>query len=165
VFSPDGRTLAYLSMTRPGFEADRYHIVLLDIASGKKRNIAESWDRSPGSLQWTRDGKSLIVDAEDIGQHKLFAIDVAGGKVTPLTNKGSIGGFDVRGDTVAFTQASLAAGAQLYAMKLGTNNPVRLTDVNTEQTGRRALGRVRAVLVQGRERRHRARPRDEAVEL
>jgi dipeptidyl aminopeptidase/acylaminoacyl peptidase len=135
VFSPDGRTLAYLSMTRPGFEADRYHIVLLDMASGKKRNIAENWDRSPGSLQWTRDGKSLIVDAEDIGQHKLFAIDAAGGKVTPLTNKGSIGGFDVRGDTIAFTQASLAAGAQLYAMKLGSGDPVRLTDVNTDKLG------------------------------
>jgi dipeptidyl aminopeptidase/acylaminoacyl peptidase len=133
VFSPDGRTLAYLSMTRPGFEADRYHVVLLDLATGKKRNIAENWDRSPGSLQWTRDGKALIADAEDIGQHKLFSIDVASGKVAALTNKGSIGGFDVRGDTVAFTQASLAAGAQLYAMKLGTSNPVKLTDVNTDK--------------------------------
>jgi dipeptidyl aminopeptidase/acylaminoacyl peptidase len=133
VFSPDGRTLAYLSMTRPGFEADRYHIVLLDLASGKKRNIAENWDRSPGSIQWTRDGKTLIADAEDIGQHKLFAIDVASGKVTALTNKGSIGGFDVRGDTVAFTQASLASSAQLYAMKLGQNNPVKLTDANTDK--------------------------------
>jgi dipeptidyl aminopeptidase/acylaminoacyl peptidase len=133
VFSPDGQTLAYLSMTRPGFEADRYHIVLLDLASGKKRNIAESWDRSPGSIQWTRDGKTLIADAEDIGQHKLFAIDVASGKVTALTNKGSIGGFDVRGDTVAFTQASLASSAQLYAMKLGQNNPVKLTDANTDK--------------------------------
>jgi dipeptidyl aminopeptidase/acylaminoacyl peptidase len=133
VFSPDGRTLAYLSMTRPGFEADRYHIVLLDLATGKKRNLAERWDRSPGSIQWTRDGKALIADAEDIGQHRLFSIDVAAGTVTPLTDKGSIGGFDVRGDTVAFTQASLAAGAQLYAMKLGENKPLRLTNLNTER--------------------------------
>jgi dipeptidyl aminopeptidase/acylaminoacyl peptidase len=132
VFSPDGRTLAYLSMTRPGFEADRYHIVLLDLATGKKRNLAESWDRSPGSIQWTRDGKALIADAEDIGQHRLFSIDVADGKVTPLTNQGSIGGFDVRGDTVAFTQASLGAGAQLYAMKLGDHKATQLTNVNTE---------------------------------
>ncbi len=133
VFSPDGRSLAYLSMTRPGFEADRYHIVLLDLATGKKRNIAESWDRSPGSIQWTEDGKSLIADAEDIGQHKLFSIDVASGKVTALTSKGAIGGFDLRGGTIAFTQTSLASSAQLYAMKLGANNPVKLTDVNTDK--------------------------------
>ncbi|MCS0585049.1 S9 family peptidase [Massilia pinisoli] len=130
VFSPDGRTLAYLAMSRPGFEADRYHIVLLDLASGKKRNVAESWDRSPGGLQWTADGKTLVADAEDVGQHRLFAIDVASDKVSPLTDKGSIGGFDVRGNTVAYTQTNLASGAQLFGMRLGADKPVQLTHVN-----------------------------------
>jgi dipeptidyl aminopeptidase/acylaminoacyl peptidase len=130
VFSPDGRTVAYLAMSRPGFEADRYHIVLLDLASGKKRNVAESWDRSPGALRWTADGKTLVADAEDVGQHRLFAIDVASGKVSPLTDKGSIGGFDVRGNTVAYTQTNLASGAQLFGMQLGTNKAAQLTHVN-----------------------------------
>ncbi|NIA55565.1 S9 family peptidase [Massilia sp. TW-1] len=133
VFSPDGRTLAYLAMSRPGFEADRYHIVLLDLASGKKRNVAESWDRSPGGLQWTADGKTLVADAEDVGQHRLFAIEVASGKVSPLTDKGSIGGFDVRGNTVAYTQTNLASGAQLFGMQLGTNKAAQLTRVNEAQ--------------------------------
>lgn len=133
VFSPDGRTLAYLAMTRPGFEADRYHVVLLDLATGKKRNVAESWDRSPGSIQWTADGKTLIADAEDIGQHRLFAIDVASGQVSPLTDKGSIGGFDVRGNTVAFTQTNLASGAQLFGMQLGSNKAAQLTHVNEDK--------------------------------
>jgi dipeptidyl aminopeptidase/acylaminoacyl peptidase len=133
VFSPDGRTLAYLAMTRPGFEADRYHIVLLDLASGKKRHVAESWDRSPGNLQWTQDGKTLVVDAEDIGQHRLFGIDVASSKVTPLTSQGSIGGYDLRGNTLAFTQANLASSAQLFSMKLGQDKPTQLTHLNTER--------------------------------
>ena len=33
-FSPDGATLAYLAMDRPGFESDRFHLVLLDLQSG-----------------------------------------------------------------------------------------------------------------------------------
>jgi len=133
VFSPDGRTLAYLAMTRPGFEADRYHIVLLDLATGKKRNVAERWDRSPGSIRWTGDGKTLVADAEDIGQHRLFAIDVASGKVSSLTDRGGIGSFDVRGNTVAYTQTTLASGAQLFSMQLGSNNPTQLTHVNEEK--------------------------------
>jgi len=134
VFSPDGRTLAYLAMRRPGFEADRYQIMLMDVASGTKRKLAADWDRSPGTLQWTQDGKSLVVDAEDIGQHRLFSIDVPAGKVTPLTGQGSIGAFDLRGDTLAYTQANLSAGAQLFSMKLGSAaKATQLTTLNTER--------------------------------
>ncbi|MFM9438141.1 dipeptidyl aminopeptidase/acylaminoacyl peptidase, partial [Janthinobacterium sp. CG_23.3] len=60
IFSPDGRTLAYLAMTRPGFEADRFHMVLLDVASGKKRTLADDWDRSIADFRWTPDGKALL---------------------------------------------------------------------------------------------------------
>jgi len=133
VYSPDGRTLAYLAMSRPGFEADRYQIMLLDLATGNKRKLAADWDRSAGNLQWTADGKALVVDAEDVGQHRLFSIDVAGGKVTPLTGTGSIGGFDLRGNTLAFTQANLSTGAQLFSMKLGDGKPAQLTHLNTER--------------------------------
>jgi dipeptidyl aminopeptidase/acylaminoacyl peptidase len=132
VYSPDGRTLAYLAMTRPGFEADRFHIVLMDVATGKKRNLADSWDRSAGSVQWCADGRTLVVDAEDIGQHRLFAIDVASGKVTPLTDKGSIGAFDLRRDTIAYTQSNLASGAQLFKLQLG-GKPQQLTAQNAER--------------------------------
>ncbi len=132
IYSPDGRTIAYLAMTRPGFEADRFHIVLMDVASGQKRHVAESWDRSPGGMQWSSDGKSLIVDAEDVGNHKLFAIDIASGKVTALTDKGAIGGFDVRNNTIAYTQSNLQSGAQLFEMKLN-GKPRQLTNLNAAQ--------------------------------
>ncbi|MGZ3181767.1 MAG: prolyl oligopeptidase family serine peptidase [Telluria sp.] len=125
-YSPDGKTLAYLAMARPGFEADRFQIMLLDVATGKARKLAAGWDRSAGDLRWTADGKTLVTDALDLGQHKLFAVDVASGKVTSLTDQGSIGGYDVRGDEVAYTLSSLSSDAQLYVQKLGAK-PVQLT--------------------------------------
>ena len=133
VFSPDGRTLAYLAMARPGFEADRYQIMLMDVATGAKRKLAADWDRSAGGLQWSRDGKSVVVDAEDIGQHRLFRIEVASGKITPLTDKGSIGGFDVRGDTVAYSLATLDSPAQLFSVKLAGGKPQQLTTNNADK--------------------------------
>jgi len=133
VFSPDGRTLAYLAMARPGFEADRYQIMLMDVASGAKRKLAADWDRSAGGLQWSADGKSVVVDAEDIGQHRLFRIEVANGKITPLTDKGSIGGFDVRGNTVAYSLATLNSPAQLYSVKLAGGKPQQLTTNNADK--------------------------------
>ncbi|MEO8012032.1 MAG: S9 family peptidase, partial [Dokdonella sp.] len=49
--SRDGRTLYYLAMKRPGFEADRFGIWALDLASGQKREIAPGWDRSASGLK------------------------------------------------------------------------------------------------------------------
>jgi dipeptidyl aminopeptidase/acylaminoacyl peptidase len=132
-YSPDGRTIAYLAMARPGFEADRYQIMLMDVASGAKRKLAENWDRSPGSIAWSADGKTIVADAEDVGNHRLFAIDAASGNVRALTDKGAIGGFDVRRDTVVYTLSNLQSGAQLFSQKLAGGKPVQLTQQNVDK--------------------------------
>jgi dipeptidyl aminopeptidase/acylaminoacyl peptidase len=132
-YSPDGRTIAYLAMARPGFEADRYQIMLMDVASGAKRKLAENWDRSPGSIAWSADGKTIVADAEDVGNHRLFAIDAASGKVRALTDKGAIGGFDVRRDTVVYTLSNLQSGAQLFSQKLDGGKAVQLTQQNVDK--------------------------------
>jgi dipeptidyl aminopeptidase/acylaminoacyl peptidase len=116
-FSPDGKTLAYLMMKRPGFEADRFHLVLMDVASGKKRVLAQDWDRSIADFKWRTDGKALLANADDIGNHRLFSLDVASGKVSALTGKGYAGEFDVQKDTVVTAAASLGGGAQLVKLK------------------------------------------------
>ena len=131
-YSPDGRTLAWLAMDRPGFEADRFHVVLMDVASGKKRTLAAQWDRSVSDFLWTPDGKALLVGADDVGQHRLFSMDVASGKVTPVSGKGHVDGFDVARDTVVTAQSDLSSGAQLFKFKLGgdAEKATQLTHVN-----------------------------------
>jgi dipeptidyl aminopeptidase/acylaminoacyl peptidase len=119
IYSPDGKTLAYLAMDKPTFEADRFHLVLLDVATGKKRTVADGWDRSIADYRWTPDSKTLLATADDIGQHRLFSIDAASGKVAALTGKGYVSAFDVARDTIVMAQANLASGAQLFKFKLG----------------------------------------------
>ena len=118
-YAPDGKTLAYLAMRRPGFEADRFRLMLLDVASGKKRVLADSWDRSIADYKWSSDGKTVLATADDLGQHRLFAIDVASGKVSAVSANGAVGGFDERAGTVVMTQANLRSGAQLFATTVG----------------------------------------------
>ena len=131
-YSPDGKTLAYIAMDRPTFEADRFHLVLMDVASGKKRTLANDWDRSVAEFQWTPDGKALIVSADDLGQHRLFSIDAASGKVTPVSGQGHVDSFTVAKDTLVMAHASLSGGAPLYQFKLGgdASKATQLTHVN-----------------------------------
>ena len=141
-YSPDGKTLAYLAMTRPGFEADRFHLVLMDVATGKKRTVADQWDRSIADFRFTSDGKTILANADDIGQHRLFAIDTASGKVSALTAKGYTGEFDVAGDTIVMTQASLTSPNQLFKMKLGSDAAVQLTTNNADKLADVRFGEV-----------------------
>ena len=110
----DANTLYYRAMKRPGFEADRFGLMALDLATGERREIAPGWDRSAGSVVVSEDGETLYVTAQDTGEHPLFAVHVDSGGVTEIIGDGSIGSVSLAGGTLAFTRATLARGAQVF---------------------------------------------------
>lgn len=140
VFSPDGRTLAYRAMARPGFESDKFAIVLRDVETGRLRQIAADWDRSAQTLQWSRDGNTLYTVAGDVGQTRLFAVDARNGVVTPVTGEGHVSSFDQTPSGLVFAQDSLTRPSELFVKTfLGRETPRRITDVNP-QLNARAFG-------------------------
>lgn len=118
VFNADGSKLFYRAMKRPGFEADRFGVMELDLATGERREIAPKWDRSADSIAVSADGQTLFVTAQDVGQHPLFALDVASGDVTRIAADGSIGSVQVANQTLAFTRNSLTSGNQVFTGSL-----------------------------------------------
>lgn len=114
VFSTDGKTLYYRAMKRPGFEADRFGLMAMDVASGKTREIAPTWDRSAGEIVLSEDGSSLYTSADDLGEHPLFKIAIASGEATRLVGEGSVHAPTLAGNTLAFTRSSLKSGDQVF---------------------------------------------------
>jgi len=110
----DDNTLYYRAMKRPGFEADRFGLIKLDLATGERREIAPQWDRSAGSIAVSEDGETLYVTAQDMGEHPLFAVHVDSGGATEIVGDGSIGSVELQGGTLAFTRDTLASGAQVF---------------------------------------------------
>jgi dipeptidyl aminopeptidase/acylaminoacyl peptidase len=128
--SPDGRTLAYFAMARPGYEADRQVLMLRDIASGTVRPLTQGWDRSVGSIEWAKDGKSLLVTAEDTLEQPIFRIDAATGQVTRLTRDGHWGNVRaLPGGAIAATMNNIMAPDDLYGLD-SDGRPTQLTNVN-----------------------------------
>ena len=132
LFSPDGKTLAYKAMKRPGFEADRFGIMLRDVATGSTREIDPEWDRSADSMAWSRDGRTLYVTAQDVGTEKLFAVDASSGAATPLTKSGHAGDLSAEGGTVVFGLDGLGGPEQLYRLDRGKPS-VQLTHVDEDK--------------------------------
>ena len=130
--SPDGRTLAYFAMARPGYEADRQVLMLRDLATGTVRPLTANWDRSVGSIAWSKDGRSLFVTAEDTLEQPIFRVNAATGKVTRLTGDGHFDNLRILPDGSAIaTMNSIAAPDDIYRLDPRARL-TRLTDVNRD---------------------------------
>jgi dipeptidyl aminopeptidase/acylaminoacyl peptidase len=128
--SPDGKTLAYVAMARPGYESDRLVVQLRDVATGATRPLTQNFDRSVDSIQWAPDGRSLLVTAGDTLEEPVFRIDVATGKVTRLTKDGHFGNVHAVGNGGAIaTMNSIFAPDDLYRID-AKGRVTQLTSVN-----------------------------------
>lgn len=130
VYSADGSLLAWRAMTRPGFEADRFHVMILDLKTGERRALTQAWDRSVDAIAFSKDGKTLYATADHFGQHPLWAIDVKSGKPTMLSGPGQVVAFSVGERDIVFGLASLKSPTELYALALRGNELRELPKVN-----------------------------------
>src|ERR1700722_13825454 len=138
-FSPDGSQLAYLAMDRPGFEADRFHLVLLNLKSGRKLPLTQNWDRSISSFAWSPDGKTLFATTDHLGQHPLWAIDAVTGRTSAITGDGDVEAFAVGPQQVFYTQSNLGTPADLYAVGFAGGKTRSLTHLNDAILAHRAM--------------------------
>lgn len=147
--SPDGRTLAYRAMKRPEAESDRFAILLKDLASGSTRELLPNWDRSALVLRWSGDGRFLYTMAEDDGQRRLFAIELSSGHILPLTDQGTVRGFDVGRGSVIYALDNLGTPAELFRIDLHTGGVVQFSHHNLERLTGLALGEYQAFSFHG----------------
>jgi dipeptidyl aminopeptidase/acylaminoacyl peptidase len=138
--SPDGKTLYYLAMKTPAFEADRFAIMAMDLTTGAKREVDSSWDRSPGGMQISADGKTLFVTADDEGQHPLFSVDVASGKVQKLVGDGSIEAYSVAGKRILLARDDLKRPADLYTVAVSGHDLKQVTHFNAARLKNAHMG-------------------------
>lgn len=137
VYSPDGSTIAFRSMARPGFESDRLRIKLYNRSTGSTRTLAESWDRSPSSITWHPNGKSILTTAGDSGRHKIVSVDILSGIPTEIVSDHYNSGLalmnsvaDTNSLRMVFSQDSLTAPAELWSARLDGSARQKLTHFN-----------------------------------
>jgi dipeptidyl aminopeptidase/acylaminoacyl peptidase len=138
VFLANG-DLAWLAQERPGFESDRFHIVLKDARSGTVRSLTGGWDRTAHHLGATPDGKALLASVDELGQTALYRVDPKSGTPTRLFASGDVEAFSAGTERVVFARADLGGPADLYSISLRGGKPDRLTDANRELLAARTM--------------------------
>ena len=147
-FSPDGKTLSYLAMARPGFEADRFDIVLRNWATGRERKLVlradagPNGDRSAGALAWAPDGGKLYCLAEHLGQRSLFAIDPGTAKAAMVVAEGTLDGLGFTQDgRILYGMNSLLGPTELYSTDPAGKDIRRITHLNDARVAAAQFGK------------------------
>lgn len=140
VFSPDGKTLAYLRMSRAGYEADQYRIILVPWIEGETHFLGEKWDRSPGSITWSSNGRTIYATADNIGQNSLFAIEVADGQIRIVVDKGNASAPTIAGDRIVYGLDTLHSPVELYSVKADGSDARAITKINAEKVAAARMG-------------------------
>jgi dipeptidyl aminopeptidase/acylaminoacyl peptidase len=126
--SPDGSRLAYLARKPPTFTAPRAQIMIRELPGGVTRPLTQGFDRSPDSIRWSIDSKTLYALAEDTGQGRIYAISVATGAARPLTANGHVGSIDLAKGVIVYSRDALDSPAQVYELN-SAGSPRPLTHV------------------------------------
>lgn len=113
VLSRDDRLVACTRYERGTPEsAPRLYLHLVDLESGRGRDLASDWDRWATPAAFSPDGQILYVTADEDGECPVFAVDIATGSVRRLTQHG------------AHSQVCLAPeGGALYALRSAWDEP------------------------------------------
>jgi dipeptidyl aminopeptidase/acylaminoacyl peptidase len=119
VFSPDGKTLAYRAMSRPGYESDRYRLIVRNWATGSERELAAGLDRSVGDdLTWAPDGRSLFFSSTDLGKETIFQIFLEDGTWRKIDMAGNAYSLKISAEPplLVFLRERFQSPAEVWAM-------------------------------------------------
>ena len=144
LFSPDGTMIAWQSMERDGYESDRNRLCVMELASGKKTYVTESFESSVDSYCWANDSKTLYFTGVWHGTSMIYNTNL-NGEVNKLTD----GMYDyasvaLLNDGQLLTKRhSISEADELYTVSLNDNNSVsRITKENDHIFSQLKTGKV-----------------------
>jgi dipeptidyl aminopeptidase/acylaminoacyl peptidase len=135
IYSPDGSHLAWLSMARAGFEADKSRLFVYQRQTGQTRDLTAAWDRSIGSITWWRDSKGFFFTADDRGETPIYAQVLTEKQPTGLARLHADElALSADGKTLFFARASIAAPNEIARVDVsgtpGKREPAAVTRIN-----------------------------------
>ena len=131
-YSPDGKYIAFLKQTIPGYESDRIRLAVYNRNTGKIRTLTESVDSWINEFVWSPDSKSIYFTANEKGDVPLFKVDLKSGRIKKLLTDNTLRGIAISpdGKFIVTGRTSVGEPVELYKLSLRNNKLTKLTGFN-----------------------------------
>ena len=144
-YSPDGKYLAWRAQLRPGYESDRFRLMVLERASGRLTNLTDTLDRWVNSFTWSPDSGNLFFTTADRGRQAIQLMSVNGGPLH-IVASGESELDDMQltrnGKTMVYTQQTGTSPVEIYRAASSGGTPVALTHLNDAVLNTTAAGNL-----------------------
>lgn len=133
VYSPDGRWIAFGSMARPGFEADKLRLMLHDRKTGENRELLPDFDASPHGAVWSADSQQLYFTVDTLGTTQVYRTMVSAPKAIAVTQgRHALSALQVSADGrwLYALRTTMERPAEVVRIEPATGKIQQLTDVN-----------------------------------
>ncbi|MDP2235503.1 MAG: S9 family peptidase [Bacteroidales bacterium] len=143
VFSPDGRFLAWESMERDGYEADKIRLFIIDFESSEKTYLTESFDQNVHSLVWSNDGNKIYFTSNWHALDQIYSIDLADKNIRKITEGvHSYNSVMLAAEKLIGARMSMSSPVELFSIDEESGNQTQITFVNKQLLDQIQMGRV-----------------------
>jgi dipeptidyl aminopeptidase/acylaminoacyl peptidase len=136
LYSPDGKYIAWRMQMRPGYESDRWRLVIYERATGKITNLTEDFDSWVESFVWAPDSKTVYFTAQDRGEIPIYVLSLQGGRPNEAT-RGANDNLAItpNGRKLVFSRMSVRFPNEIYELEPGATDAGPLTRMNDPVLG------------------------------
>lgn len=145
VFSHDGTMIAWESMERDGYEADKLRLMVMDIESGAMTDLTAGFDYGVSGISWSSDDKELAAVVMYRGTLEIFAFNRETKAIRQVSQgMHDINGFQMVNDAIVATQVSMQYPATLYAYNLNDDKSQgrKITTFNDDVLSQLRMGKT-----------------------
>ena len=142
VVSPDGQHLAWESMERDGYEADKIRLFVMNLRTGEKRDYSKGFDQNAEGLKWG-DNQTVWFISDRHATDEIYSLDLVSGKIRKHT-EGVHNYTSVipNGDHLIATKVSMSKPAEIYRVDPATGKDTELSFVNKHLLDQLTMGKV-----------------------
>ena len=143
VFSPDGKYVAWESMERDGYEADKNRLFIANLETGEKKDYSAGFDQNVAGLSWAPDSKSIYFISDIHATDEIYRLDIADASIARITDGvHNYQNVAPLGDKLLAQKVSMSQPAELYLVDPISGEDQALTAVNKGILDQLTMGKV-----------------------
>jgi len=130
IYSPDGKSIAFLSMATPGYESDRNRIMLYDRQRGEITELTAGRDQTVSSFIWF-DDKTILFNAPFQGTVQVYRLNVENGQTETVTKgRHNLNGLASGGGNLVALKSTNERPYEVYRINPTNGDLTKLTGAN-----------------------------------